>query len=80
MGDPRLYWQLDNPTQAQAMESVRLRRIGHISCQRDIYSGTLTDAETIIPQPLQPELGTAQFAPTPPEMEYLLQVGWELDY
>jgi hypothetical protein len=78
-----LYWQIDNPTQAQAAIEQALHYAPdwtHFQRQRDIYSGILTDAETITPpQPLfSSNWVLLQYLrqPLPPEMEYLPQVGW----
>jgi O-antigen ligase len=78
-----LYWQIDDSSQAQAAIEQAVHYAPdwlHFQRQGDIYSGILTDAETIIPpQPdFSPNWVLLQYLrqPLPPEMEYLPQVGW----
>jgi putative inorganic carbon (hco3(-)) transporter len=78
-----LYWQTDNPTEAQVAMEQALHYAPdwtHFQRQHDIYSGTLSDAETILPpQPLfSSNWVLLQYLrqPLSPEMEYLPQVGW----
>lgn len=78
-----LYWQIGDATEAQVAIEQALRLApdwSHFQRQRDIYSGVLTDAETIIPPPPLFSSNWVLFQylrqPLPSEMEYLPQVGW----